>query len=154
MIRSLVRRENPSLSSDPFFRSFERLFSDDMFRPFGLMTRWNEEIGQNVWRPAVDVRETDDSYLFTAELPGLGKKDVNITLEDNVLTLSGERTFSDSADEKNYRRIERAYGSFSRSFTLPAHVDAERVKAEFKDGLLTVTVPKAEQAKPRKIAIS
>ncbi len=154
MRKSLVRRETPStLLSDPFFRSFDRLFSDDLFRPLGLLARWNDEIGQSGWLPAVDVRESDDAYVFTAELPGLAKDDVNITLEDSVLTLSGERRFEEEDEEKNYRRIERAYGTFSRSFTLPSQVDAEHISAKFKDGLLTVTVPKAELAKPRKITI-
>ncbi len=155
MRKHLVRRTTPAaLIPDPFFRNFDRLFSDDFFRPFGFMTRPNEELGQAGWLPAVDVRETDDAFVFTAELPGIAKEAVEITVDDGILTLKGERRFNENDEEKNYRRIERAYGSFSRSFTLPSAVDAERIEASFKDGLLTVDVPKAEVAKARKITIS
>jgi HSP20 family protein len=154
MRKSLVRRQTPTtLMADPFFRNFDRLFSDDLFRPLGVLARWNEELGQGGWTPAVDIRETEEAYLFTAELPGLKKEEVEITVEDSTLTLSGERRFAEEEAEKNYRRIERAYGTFSRSFTLPTAVDAERIGATFKNGLLTITVPKAEQAKARKITI-
>jgi HSP20 family protein len=155
MRKHLVRRTTPpALTAEPFFRNFERLFSDDFFRPFGFVTRPSDDLAQAGWLPAVDVRESDDAFTFTAELPGIGKEEVEITVEDSVLTLSGERRFNESDEEKNYRRIERAYGAFSRSFTLPSAVDAERIEATFKDGLLTVTVPKAELAKARKITIS
>ena len=100
------------------------------------------------------MRESAEAFVFTAELPGIDKDEVEITVEDGILTLSGERRFTEEGEEKNYRRIERAYGSFSRAFTLPSAVDAERIEASFKDGLLTVTVPKAEVAKARKITIS
>ena len=154
-MRNLVRRNTPAtLTAEPFFRNFERLFSDDFFRPFGFVTRPNDDLGQTGWLPAVDVRETDEAFVFTAELPGIAKDEVDITVEDGILTLRGERRFNDTDEQKNYRRIERAYGAFSRSFTLPSAVDADGIKAAFKDGLLTVTVPKAEVAKARKIEIS
>ena len=103
--------------------------------------------------PAIDVRETEDCFEFTAELPGLTKDEVEITIEDKVLTLSGERKFEGDEERNGYHRIERAYGSFSRSFTLPNEVDQEKVKAVFENGLLAVSIPKAEQVKPRKIEI-
>jgi HSP20 family protein len=155
MRKHLVRRSTPAARiPDPFFRNFDRLFSDDLFRPFGFLTRPNEELGQASWLPAVDVRDSDEAFVFTAELPGIAKEAVEITVEDGVLTLKGERRFTENDEEKNYRRIERAYGSFARSFTLPSAVDAERIEASFDNGLLTVTVPKAELAKARKITIS
>ena len=155
MKKNLVRRSNPgALVSDPFFRNFDRMISDDFFRPFGFLTRPNDDLGQTGWLPAVDVRESDEAFVFTAELAGLDKDDVDITVEDGILTLSGERQFNEEDSEKNYRRIERAYGAFSRSFKLPSAVDAERIEAKFTNGLLTVSVPKAEVAKARKIAIS
>ncbi len=155
MRKHLVRRTTPSgLTAEPFFRNFDRLFSDDLFRPFGFMTRPNDDLGQTGWLPAVDVRESDEAFVFTAELPGIGKDEVDITVEDSILTIKGERRFNEEDEEKNYRRIERAYGSFSRSFRLPSAVDAERIAAVFENGLLTVTVPKAELAKARKISIS
>ena len=97
---------------------------------------------------------SDEAFVFTAELAGIAKDDVEITVEDGILTLKGERLFNETDEEKNYRRIERAYGAFSRSFTLPSAVKAESIEASFQDGLLTVTVPKAEVAKARKITIS
>ena len=155
MRKHLVRRETPAaLIRDPFFRNFDRLFSDDFFRPLGFMTRPNDDLGQAGWLPAVDVRESEEAFVFTAELPGISGEAVEITVEDGILTLSGERRFNEEDEEKNYRRIERAYGSFSRSFRLPSAVDAEKIEATFADGLLTVTVPKAEIAKARKIDIS
>ena len=155
MRKHLVRRTTPTgLIPDPFFRNFDRLFSDDIFRPFGFLARPNEDTGQTGWLPAVDVRESDDAFVFTAELPGIAKDEVEITAEDGILTLKGERRFNEKDEEKTYRRIERAYGSFLRSFKLPSAVDAENIEASFADGLLTVTVPKAELAKARKITIS
>jgi HSP20 family protein len=102
----------------------------------------------------VDIQETEEGYRLTAELPGLTKDDINITLENNVLRLSGERKFEKDVKKESYHRIERAYGTFGRSFVLPQQVSSDKVEAAFKDGILTVTVPKAEQAKPRKIAIA
>lgn len=151
----LVRREAPdTMIANPLFRNFDRLFSDDTYRPFGFLTRPSDDLGQTGWLPAVDVRESDEAFVFMAELPGIAKKDVDITVEDGVLSLSGERRFDETDEQKNYRRIERTYGTFSRSFSLPSAVDAERVSASFEDGLLTVTVPKTEVAKALKIAIS
>ena len=129
---------------DPFFRTLDQFFGDEP-------ARRNAEAG---WMPAVDVRETDDSFVFSAELPGLSKDDVSITLEDNVLTLTGERRFEKDASKNEFRRIERSYGHFTRSFTLPSEVDNDTVQANYSDGLLTITVPKTEKTKPRKIEIS
>lgn len=106
------------------------------------------------WTPSTDIRETDDTYEVSAELPGMTKDDVNVTLENNVLTLSGERRFDDSTKKDDYHRIERRYGSFFRSFTLPNRVDTDKVKATFTDGVLHLSVPKTEEVKPRRIAIN
>jgi HSP20 family protein len=105
------------------------------------------------WTPAVDIRETKEAYVVEAELPGLTKDDIDVTFENGVLSLTGERKLESETEEESYRRVERRYGSFTRSFTLPREVDTEGVKAAFREGLLTVTVPKREQAKPRTIAI-
>ncbi len=106
------------------------------------------------WAPAVDIFEQDGNIVMKAELPGIDSKDVDIRLENNVLTLRGERKVDSEVKRENYHRVERAYGNFTRSFTLPAVVDQEKIKAEYKDGVLRVTLPKREEAKPKQIAIS
>jgi HSP20 family protein len=106
------------------------------------------------WIPAMDLVESGDEYVLRADLPGVSEGDVNIELEDNVLTISGERKSEREEREEGHYRVERAYGSFSRSLTLPEGVDAEAVKASFDKGVLEVRIPKPEQRKPRKVAIS
>ena len=112
-----------------------------------------EEVSSRRFLPAVDIRETGDLLTLAAELPGLNREDVHITLENNVLTISGERKFEKDAKKENYHRIERSYGTFSRSFTLPANVKTDKVEAIFKDGVLMISLPKVDEAKPRKIEI-
>ena len=105
------------------------------------------------WSPAVDITEDDKEYLVKAELPEINKEDVKVTVENNVLTISGERKFEKEEKGKRYHRIERSYGSFVRSFTLPDDASSGKVDAKFHDGLLTVHVPKSEQARPKQIEI-
>jgi HSP20 family protein len=105
------------------------------------------------WMPAMDLVETEDHFVLRADLPGLSESDVNIEVEDNVLTVSGERKTEHEATKEGYHRVERAFGSFSRSLTLPEGVDAEAVVARFDRGVLEITIPKPEQRKPRKISI-
>jgi HSP20 family protein len=138
---------------DPFITPFfGRFFNWDPFRADALAP--TEDLSSRTWMPPVDVRETDDAFLISAELPGLSKEDIQITFENGVLRLSGERRLEKEEGKENYHRIERAYGSFSRSFTLGNGVDPSKVSAGFKDGVLTITVPKAAEAKPRQISIS
>ena len=142
-----MNRWNPTVAyvnREPFSRLFDTFFGD---LP-------NEDVASRSWVPPVDVQETADSYRLQAELPGLTKDDVQITLENNVLRLSGERKFEKDAKKEGYHRIERTYGSFTRSFALPHQVNADGVQAAFENGVLTIVVPKAEQARPRQIAIS
>jgi HSP20 family protein len=106
------------------------------------------------WIPAMDLVETGDEFVLRADLPGLSEEDVNIELEDNVLTISGERKSEHEDRKEGYYRVERASGAFSRSLTLPEGVDAERVRANFARGVLEVRIPKPEQRKPRKVTIS
>jgi HSP20 family protein len=136
--------------ADPLLRRF---FDDDVFNPQNLLTRWNEALGEEAWLPAVDIREDEDQFVFTAELPGLTREEVDITIEEKVLTISGERKFESKEDNKNYHRIERSYGSFSRSFSLPHDIDQDGVTAAFENGLLKITLPKSEATKPRRIEI-
>ncbi len=105
------------------------------------------------WVPAVDIYETDDAIVLEAELPGMDEKDIEVRVEDNVLTIKGERKFEKEAKEENYYRMERYYGAFQRSFTLPSNVDVDKIKAEYKKGILKVTMPKKEETKPKQIKI-
>lgn len=113
----------------------------------------NEPNGARPWSPAVDIFETENEVVLKADLPGANAKDVEVKIENGTLTLRGERKFENEAKDKGYHRLERSYGSFARSFTLPETVDAEKVKAEFKAGVLNVIIPKKEIAKPRTIQV-
>jgi HSP20 family protein len=113
-----------------------------------------EEITLADWTPLADITEDDKEYLIKAELPELRKEDVKVTVENGVLTVSGERKFEKEEKKKKYHRVERGYGTFVRSFTLPDDTDTTKVKAEFKNGLLTVHVPKSEKAKPKQIEVN
>lgn len=106
------------------------------------------------WAPAVDIYEQDGNIVLKAELPGVDPNDVDVRVENNVLTLRGERKLDSDVKKEGYHRVERAYGTFGRSFTLPTVVDTEKIKAEYKDGVLRVTLPKREEAKAKQISIS
>ena len=110
--------------------------------------------GQRRWIPAMDLIETADHWTLRADLPGLSGEDVNVQLQDNVLTVSGERAAESEQQQEGYYRLERAFGAFSRSLTLPEGVEADGVKARFDRGVLEITVPKPEQKKPRQVRIS
>jgi HSP20 family protein len=112
-----------------------------------------EEITLADWSPLADITEDEKEYLIKAELPDLKKEDVKVTVENGVLIISGERKLEKEEKGKKYHRVERAYGSFARSFTLPEDADAEKIQAEFKDGILTVRLPKNEKAKPKQIEV-
>jgi HSP20 family protein len=106
------------------------------------------------WMPAMDLVETDSHVVLSADLPGMTENDVNIEVEDRVLTVSGERKATHETTKEGYHRVERAFGSFSRSLTLPEGVDANAVEANFENGVLEIRIPKPEQPKPRKITIA
>jgi HSP20 family protein len=112
------------------------------------------EVAEGQWLPSVDVSETETAMVVRAELPGMTHEDIQLNLQDNVLTLKGEKKEEKKEAKENYHRVERSYGSFSRSFTLPVGVKPEEVKATFKDGVLEISMPKTEEAKPKKIAIT
>jgi HSP20 family protein len=107
----------------------------------------------SAWAPALDISERKDAYLVTVELPGCKPEDLDITMEDGLLTIQGERQFTAESSEQQFHRVERRYGSFRRSITLPAHVMAEGIQASFEDGVLQILVPKAEEAKPKRIQV-
>lgn len=154
MRKGYLTRRPSEVFADPFFRGFNDLFREEPLIKsfFAPVAKGTDQNGGFI--PAVDVRESDDEFLFTAELPGIKRDDVSITLDDNVLTISGERKFESEENREQFHRVERSYGTFTRSFTLPHEVAEDKVKASFQDGLLSVTVPKTEKAKPRQIDIS
>ena len=137
-------REMPTLPG-----RFNRLFDD----PFFSLDRMADESGLGSWNPAVDLYEKDDHYMIKAELPGVDKNDIKIDLKDRLLTLSGERTYDNEVKEENYYRRERSYGKFQRAFTLPADVDSDKIKAEFKDGVLEIEVPRPEEKKAKQVTV-
>ena len=106
------------------------------------------------WAPAVDIYETEDELVVKADLPDVSEKDLDVRIENNALTIRGERKFEKKVEEENYLRVERTYGSFSRSFSLPNTVNSEAIKAEYKNGVLTIELPKRAESKPKQIKVN
>ena len=125
-----------------------------LFEDAGRGWRGDEPSATTTWSPAVDIYETESEIMVQAELPGVDRKDIALNLENNVLTLKGERRFEKETKQENYHRIERSYGGFSRSFSIPAIVDEEKIRADYKDGILKIALPKKEQVKPKQIKIA
>ena len=115
---------------------------------------WDAPLSTTAWNPSVDIFENDNEVVLKAELPGMNAKDIEVRLENNVLMLKGERRFEKETKEENYHRIEREYGTFSRSFALPTAVNGDMVIAEYKDGVLKIVLPKKEETKPKPIKIA
>lgn len=135
-----------------------RTLQDEMNRLFtGSLSRsgsgQDDEIMRGAWAPSVDIFENKDQIVLEADLPGMKPEDVEISIENNVLTLHGERKFEKKDESDNFHRVERSYGSFTRSFTLPPTVTSENANAEFENGMLRLTLAKREEAKPRRIEI-
>jgi HSP20 family protein len=127
-----------------------RLFSD----AYGWSRRDDDVLStRGAWVPAVDIFEQGDTLVLKAELPDMRREDISLTVENSTLTLSGERKLEKDVKQENFHRVERAYGSFSRSFSLPPTVDTGKIAAEYKDGVLTVRLPVREEAKPRTIKV-
>ena len=149
LIRWNPTRDAAAWPSDLFGiqREMNRLF-DNVFRG-----SQDEEYSVSSWSPAVDIAEHDDAYVVKVELPGVNKDDVKITLESNVLTISGDKKQEKETKKENYHRVERSYGSFQRSFTLPSTIKSEKIDASYKDGVLLVSLPKAEEAKTKQIEV-
>jgi HSP20 family protein len=113
-----------------------------------------EAEGTVSWTPAADIYETDNDLVLEADLPGIDPKNIDIRVENNVLTVRGERSFQPKVERENFHRIERSYGTFARGFTLATTVDPDKIRANYRNGVLSITLPKAEQAKPRRIQIA
>jgi HSP20 family protein len=143
-------RWNPVRDLMQMREEMDRLFQQFVKRGDGEEGTW----GEGVWAPPVDIYETGEAFILKAELPGLSKDDLQIELHENRLTLRGERKWEADAKEGQSHRRERAYGRFERSFWLPASVDAEKIQATFKDGVLELRIPKSETAKPKQITIA
>ena len=143
------------MRTNPLFSELSGV-SNRLNRLFGRDDFWEGQtpMGPVDWAPAVDIVESDSDILIKAELPGVEAKDVSISLDNNVLSLRGERHSEKEINRENYHRMERATGSFSRSFALPASIDADRVTADFRNGLLTITLPKRENSRGRTIQIN
>ena len=135
-------------------RSTNPLIQGRFFEPFfGRFNFLEDETKSGVWAPPVDVAEEKDKIFVRVEVPGMNESDLKVSFEDGLLTVSGERQF-ERKDDRNYHRIERTYGSFSRSFSLPRTVDANSIAASYHDGILEIEIPKLEEAKPKQIQIN
>jgi len=126
-----------------------RVFEDAAVRGW----KNDEPSATTSWSPAVDIYETDNEIMVQAELPGVDRKDIALQLENNVLTLKGDRRFEKETNQENYHRIERSYGGFSRAFTIPTVVDEDKIRADYRDGILKIALPKKEQVKAKQIKI-
>ena len=145
-----IVRWDPFRELDELHSRLSTLFGRAALRKNGAK---DEALTVAEWAPLVDIVEDDNEYLIKAELPEVKKEDVKVTVQDDVLTISGQRQYEKEEKGKKYHRVERAYGSFTRSFTLPEDADGEKVAAEFKDGVLKVRLPKSEKARPKSIEV-
>lgn len=135
-------------------RSTNPLIQARFFEPFfGRFNFLEDETKSGVWAPPVDVAEEKDKILVRVEVPGMNENDLKVSFEDGLLTVSGERQF-ERKDDRNYHRIERTYGSFTRTFSLPRTVDAAAIAANYRDGILEIEIPKLEESKPKQIQIN
>ena len=144
-----IMRYDPFRDLRTLQEEVNRLFSTNMSRAFD-----DEGIGRGAWAPSVDIYENKDHIVLEAELPGMNQEDFDLSIENNLLTLRGERKFEKTDENDNYHRVERSYGAFTRSFTLPQTVSAEGATAEYNNGVLRVTLPKREETKARRIQVS
>src|ERR1051325_7826965 len=132
------------------FRTLQSRFFEPFFGRFNFL---EDELPSGTWAPAVDVAEEVDKILVKVEVPGMDEKDLKVNFEDGTLTVTGERQF-ERKDDRNYHRIERTYGTFTRTFSLPRTVDANAIAANYRDGILEIEIPKLEEAKPKQIQIN
>src|SRR6266516_7350492 len=146
-MRTMNRWEQPFRGAATLQEQINRVFGD-------VMGRTGEESNLTPWAPAVDIYETENELVVKADLPDVNPQDLDIRVENNTLTIRGERKFEKKVNEDNYLRIERAYGSFARSFTLANTVNSDAIKADYQNGVLTLNIPKREEAKPKQIKVN
>lgn len=147
---AIVRWLDPFRDLSTIQERMNQIFEDALARSRGR----EEGLRSGMWTPAVDIYENNESVVVRAELPGVEKDRISVEVKDGILSLRGERKFEKEVKEESYHRIERSYGNFQRSFSLPVSVDQEKVTAKFKDGVLEVILPKREQAKPKQIKVN
>ncbi len=146
-MRTTLNRWEPFRGAATLQEQVNRLFGN-------ALEHSGEESNLTTWAPAVDIYETEHELVVKADLPEVDPKELDIRVENNLLTIRGERKFEKKVNEDNYLRVERAYGSFSRSFSLANTVNAEAIKADYQNGVLTLTIPKREEAKPKQIKVN
>jgi HSP20 family protein len=143
-----ITRRDPFRGLAALHEQLNRLFDDPFFRI------QPSDSALTAWSPAVDIYETENELTLKADLPGLQEKDLDVRVENNMLTIRGERKWEKNVSEDNYLRVERSYGSFSRSFSLPSTVNTDAIRAEYKNGVLEVHMPKREESKPRQVKVT
>ena len=146
-VRTINRWEQPFRGATTLQEQINRVFGD-------VVGRTSEESNLTPWAPEVDIYETENELVVKADLPDVNPQDLDIRVENNNLTIRGERKFDNKVNEDNYLRIERSYGSFSRSFSLANSVNSEAIKADYQNGVLTLSIPKREEAKPKQIKVN
>jgi HSP20 family protein len=146
-MRTINRWEQPFRGATTLQEQINRVFGD-------VAGRTGEESNLTPWAPEVDIYETENELVVKADLPDVNPQDLDIRVENNILTIRGERKFDPKVSEDNYLRIERSYGSFSRSFSLTNSVKSEAIKADYQNGVLTLSIPKREEAKPKQIKVN
>ena len=146
-MRTTLNRWEPFRGAATLQEQVNRLFGN-------VLEHSGEESNLTTWAPAVDIYETEHELVVKADLPEIDPKDLDIRVENNILTIRGERKFEKKVNEENYLRVERAYGSFSRSFSLANTVNSEAINADYQNGVLTLTIPKREEAKPKQIKVN
>ena len=146
-MRTMNRWDQPLRGATTLQEQINRVLGD-------MVGRTSEESNLTPWAPAVDIYETEHELVVKADLPEVDPQDLDIRVENNILTIRGERKFDNKVDEENYLRVERAYGSFSRSFSLANSVKSDAIKADYQNGVLTLSIPKREEAKPNQIKVN
>ena len=144
---SAITRWDPFRNVSSLQEQFNRMFD-------ATFPGRTAESALTAWSPAVDIYETENELVLKADLPDMNEKDLDVKVENNMLTIRGERKFEEKVSEENYLRIERTYGSFSRSFSLPSTVNSEAISAEYKNGVLTVQLPKRAESKPKQVKVN
>ena len=147
----MLTRWNPTKEATNFSQGMERLFDEMVGR--GLWRSSDERPLRGTWVPSINILERQDAMVVTADLPGLRAEDVDVTVEEGTLSIRGERNLEEAAEGETYHRVERLYGSFERTFTLPNSIDVEKIEARFSNGEMILTLPKREESKPRSVKI-